>query len=460
MKKAIIDLSAIFWRMYHASEGEEQSSAKRKTLGFVRALYTGFDDIVVAVDCPPYKRKEMYPEYKANRPERQAALIEELRQTREAILEDGWAVLTCAGAEADDIIATYCLENSGDSVTIFGTDKDLLQIMEHCPNVVLHDAFNKVDKTANSVLNVTPDKVVDLLALCGDKSDNVPGVKGVGEKMAIKILKEFGSVPNLISIMDKDDDFINMDSLLTSNQLSKLLAAKDDIIMSHKLVQLDYNCDINEERRGVKRTMEVDTMDETREQDPAIEATEEPEAPDAIEAAPQAIVQRSTEAISYKQGLEPIGFNELARTAGALYNSGLYNNFRNPEGIGAAIMAGREMGLGAVASLSSINIIQGKPSMSPQGMLALIMGSGKAEYFDCVSTTATEAVFVTKRVGARSETKLSFTIAEAKAMGLDQKDNWKKQPAVMLRWRAIAALSRLVYPDVVLGVYTPDEMDN
>ena len=65
-KKAIVDISAVYWRCYHVSEGEEVSAAARKTLSFVRNLYGtyGAENIVIAIDAPPYKRCDIYPEYK------------------------------------------------------------------------------------------------------------------------------------------------------------------------------------------------------------------------------------------------------------------------------------------------------------------------------------------------------------------------------------------------------------
>jgi 5'-3' exonuclease len=436
--------------MYHGSEGEEQSSARRKTLGFVRDKIVGFDSVKVALDCPPYNRKSMYPEYKANRKERPIALIEELKKTVESVLSDGWAVLRSDGAEADDIIATYCLENKDDEIVIFGTDKDLLQINEHCPSVILRDVFAGVDKSAEDTLGVEPNKVVDFLALCGDKADNIPGLSKVGPVTALKLLKEFGSVEGVIKAMDNPENF-------KPSFYDKLVAEKDQLIMSYKLVELDYNCEITEEQREIDRNIKED--EPMTEQTTAIEATVETDETFGDTKPQEAQIITRHEALSYKQSLEPIGFNELRSLANVLKDSGHYNGFMNAQGIAAAIMAGRELGLGAVASLSSIHIIKGKPTMAPQGMLALIMGSGKAEYFDCVETTVHKAVFVTKRVGSKNETRLEFTIQQAQQMALTGKDNWKKQPDVMLRWRCVAALARLVYPDVVLGVYSEDEME-
>jgi 5'-3' exonuclease len=445
--------------MYHASEGEEQSSAKRKTLGFVRDKFGEFDAVKVAVDCPPYDRKQIYPEYKANRPERPIALVEELKQCQEALLKDGWNLLTCQGAEADDIIATYCAENyDSESITIYGTDKDLLQIMASYPDVRLFDAFNNKFKTADTTLGVPASQVVDILALDGDKSDNVPGLKGVGVVTARKVLAEYPSIDELLSAAKNPD---NKDKFKPAF-LKNLLENEKQLLLSYQLVTLNYNCEIVE-TEGEKKSMETEaevTNEELIDNDqsadeavPYIPTVPVGEAQAIQIAAPQ------HEAVSFKQSLEPVGVPQLKEMAKYLFDSGLYSNFRNGQSVMAAIMSGRELGLGAVAGLSSINIIKGKPTMSAQAMLALILASGKAEFFDCMETSNTISTFVTKRVGARSETKLSFTIQEAEAMGVARNDNWKKQPATMLRWRAVTTLGRMVYPDVILGVYSQDEMD-
>jgi hypothetical protein len=124
-----------------------------------------------------------------------------------------------------------------------------------------------------------------------------------------------------------------------------------------------------------------------------------------------------------------------------------------------AIMAtGKEYGFSMMQSFRLIHIIEGKPSLSADAQLALVLSSGKAEYFMAEETSAKVAKYVTKRRGAPVEQRLSFTIDEAKDAGLTGKDNWKKYPSAMLRARCIAALARMVYPDVVGGTYDPDEI--
>lgn len=122
----------------------------------------------------------------------------------------------------------------------------------------------------------------------------------------------------------------------------------------------------------------------------------------------------------------------------------------------AIILTGRELGIPTMAALRSIDVIQGKPSVSPQLMLALIKRSGQLEDIN-LSSGVDGAICTMKRKGNLSYT-VSFGPKEAKALGLDGKDNYKKQAPTMYQWRAVAAAARAVFPDVILGLYTPDEM--
>lgn len=129
---------------------------------------------------------------------------------------------------------------------------------------------------------------------------------------------------------------------------------------------------------------------------------------------------------------------------------------QTPEQAIAIILTGRELGIGTMAALNTINVIQGKPTVSPQLMLALIERSGQLT--DIQIEVEGGAVRCTMKRKGRSPHTEVFGENEAKAMGLMNKDNYKKQPLTMYRWRAVAACARTVFPDVILGLYTPDEM--
>ncbi len=157
------------------------------------------------------------------------------------------------------------------------------------------------------------------------------------------------------------------------------------------------------------------------------------------------------------QTIQPDEYSILRDQASVLVTTGfLPQAIKTPEQALAIILTGRELGIPTMASLNTINVIQGKPTISPQLMLALIERSGQLE--DIQIEIGSEVVAVSmKRKGRTQHTEI-FGFNEAKAMGLWGKENYKKQPLVMCKWRCVAACARTVFPDVILGLYTPEEM--
>ena len=152
---------------------------------------------------------------------------------------------------------------------------------------------------------------------------------------------------------------------------------------------------------------------------------------------------------------------EAHQLASALYKSGLLpSEIKSAEAAFAILAKGHELGLKPMQSFDLICVIKGKPSLSAAGMRALCLARPDVcEYFRNVETTATKATFETKRRGDPQPVELTFTIEEAKRAGLVRPDsNWSKWPERMLEARASSALARLVYPDLVGGVYTPEEI--
>jgi len=131
--------------------------------------------------------------------------------------------------------------------------------------------------------------------------------------------------------------------------------------------------------------------------------------------------------------------------------------YQKPEQVVVAILMGRELGIPPMTAINNISIIQNKPSISPQLMMAMGYQKKVLEYCVPTESTTKTCTVVAKRVGA-PEVKRTFTWDMAEKMGLTTKDNWKKQPDVMLQWRCVAATLRVVIPDVITGLYTPDEM--
>ena len=147
----------------------------------------------------------------------------------------------------------------------------------------------------------------------------------------------------------------------------------------------------------------------------------------------------------------------------------LPKSIETPEQALAIILTGRELGIGIMQALNNINVISGKPTVPPQLMLALINRTGALEGLS-IDDDGQSCTVTMKRRGREPHSE-SFSMKDAALMktteyingnkqtiSLSEKYNWKQQPAVMRKWRAVAACARVVFPDVILGLYTPDEM--
>ena len=155
--------------------------------------------------------------------------------------------------------------------------------------------------------------------------------------------------------------------------------------------------------------------------------------------------------------MEPATWVALKEQATMLVKSGfLPIAINTPEKAVAVMLAGRELGIGSMESCRSINIIQGKPTISPQLMLALANRTKELEDIE-IKASDEKCVISIKRKGRSVHTN-EFGVKEATELQLMGKDNYKKQKKTMFQWRALAANLRVTFPDVVLGLYTPEEL--
>ena len=148
-------------------------------------------------------------------------------------------------------------------------------------------------------------------------------------------------------------------------------------------------------------------------------------------------------------------FSELREIANLVSTSRWNGTNANADNVLLIFLKGQALGLHPMTALDFIQVIQGKAVLSPQGMLALINRSGFMTSIQVDSTETACTVHMQRGQTAHSET---FSMEHAKGMGLAGKDNWKKQPAVMLKWRAISACCRVLFPDVIQGFYTIEEI--
>lgn len=132
---------------------------------------------------------------------------------------------------------------------------------------------------------------------------------------------------------------------------------------------------------------------------------------------------------------------------------------RSKEDAFVIVATGHELGMSALQAFRNIYTVNGRPTLSAAMMMAMVLrNTAVCEYFTLRESSDEIATYETKRRGAPDPVVMSFTIDQAKAAGALSKDTWRKFPAAMLRARASSALARAVFPDLVAGIYVPEEM--
>ncbi len=181
-------------------------------------------------------RHDIFPDYKANRPDLPADLIPQFELVRDAVAALNMVPVDMDGFEADDLIATYArlAHDAGAEVTIVSSDKDLMQLVG--PGVSMQDAMKNRAIGPDEVrekFGVGPEKVVDVQALAGDSSDNVPGVAGIGVKTAAELIHEYGDLDNLLARAGEIKQPKRRQNLIEQADLARLsrtlVTLKDDV---------------------------------------------------------------------------------------------------------------------------------------------------------------------------------------------------------------------------------------
>ncbi len=180
-------------------------------------------------------RNEIYPEYKANRDAPPEDLRPQFGLIRQATEAFNVPSIEKAGFEADDIIATYAREAAavGADCTIVSSDKDLMQLVG--PQVIMYDTMKDRRVGPDEVVEkfgVGPEKMIDLQALAGDSTDNVPGIPGIGPKTAALLLNEFGDLETLLS---------RAGEIKQNKRRENLIEFADQARISKRLVELDQH---------------------------------------------------------------------------------------------------------------------------------------------------------------------------------------------------------------------------
>ena len=246
----LIDGHALAYRAYHATppmsapDGEPTNA----TFGFANMLLKAIDDhepdyVIATFDAGRTFRHDEYDEYKATR----AKMPDDLRIQVERICElteaMGVPVHTLEGYEADDLLGTFAkkaTEHDLETIIVTG-DSDTLQLVEEdvrvlMPRRTLGDVHLYDTESVRERYGLDPSQLIDLKALMGDSSDNIPGVRGVGEKTATKLLQEYG---------DLDTIYAHLDEISQTRFRNALEAGRNEAEMSRNLVTIVRDLDLD-----------------------------------------------------------------------------------------------------------------------------------------------------------------------------------------------------------------------
>ena len=249
----LIDGSGFIFRAYFAIPPQSTSKGlpTNAAFGFTNMLVklmrdSDADGAAVIFDKARKSfRNEIYPDYKAQRPDAPEDLVPQFEMVREATRAFNLPCIEMDNYEADDLIASYVrlAREAGSEVTIVSSDKDLMQLVG--PGVVMADPMKSRTIGPEEVaekFGVPPEKVVDVQALAGDSVDNVPGVPGIGVKTAAQLIQEYGDLDSLLARAEEIKQPKRRENLIAHAEQARisrdLVRLKDDVPLPRDLEEL------------------------------------------------------------------------------------------------------------------------------------------------------------------------------------------------------------------------------
>ena len=230
----IVDTNSIVHRSFHAYDPQvdQKGNDQRVLMGIMDAIIDlsyklpKIDNLMLVFDAENGSdyRKKLYPEYKANRPEKDEDLTRQ-KKNAEKILKDyiGLPVLKYSGFEADDAIGSISqITKEKYQTIVVSPDKDLAQLVQNNEILLMKKFKNKDgkgyklfdEKTVKEDFGINPNQIPDWLALMGDTVDNLPGIKNIGEKTASKLISKYMSIEHLLAIVHEMEEKKHIDAIL------------------------------------------------------------------------------------------------------------------------------------------------------------------------------------------------------------------------------------------------------
>lgn len=247
----IIDASGYLYSSYFAIRNMTNSKGESTNAlyGFIRSILKLIKDfhpsyVISIFDGPRngIKREMIYPEYKAHRAEAPQDLYYQISWAQKFCTLMGIPFLNIPEVEADDTMGCIAkwAEMNGTEVFLCTSDKDMCQLVNDKIHLLNTRKDNLVIGPAQveEIHGVPPSKIVDLFAMIGDTSDNVPGLPGVGPKTAVALLSQFGTLDNLLA---------HMDEIANPKKRDSIIANAEKAVLSKRLVEIDFSVEIPKE---------------------------------------------------------------------------------------------------------------------------------------------------------------------------------------------------------------------
>jgi 5'-3' exonuclease len=256
---ALVDLGYLFKKRWVTHDGSPMGAA-RASLRDIEKLRHGVEHVIICADAPPYRRKDMYAEYKAHRPAPAPEETVQRKYLRGELIRLGYNTAWSQGYEADDVIATLAWQYAEwcDDVRIVGPDKDMAQcinahVRQFIPPVGDREWEIRDEAAVERKFKVKPALMPLYQALCGDKDDNVPGVKGIGPVKAAELATKYQTLQALAEGMVTESKFAGG---APSAVIAALATHWEKLVLSLKLVTLDTAVPVDPEALLVKRQAE------------------------------------------------------------------------------------------------------------------------------------------------------------------------------------------------------------
>lgn len=249
MELYLVDGNSYIYRAYHAIKTLSNSKGlpTNAIYGFTTMLLKIIrekkpDGLCIAFDSPaPTGRHRMFEEYKAQRPEAPKDLIQQIPSIKDVVAALRITAFEMPGFEADDIIATVAKRAAGQGAEVFivSGDKDMMQVIGD--KIKVYDPMKDLvidQRYVEERFGVPPERIPEVMAIAGDAVDNIPGVKGIGEKTAKELLLAVGSL----------DELLDHPERIPRERLRKMIADSRDIIVLSKalaVVDTDLPVEVN-----------------------------------------------------------------------------------------------------------------------------------------------------------------------------------------------------------------------